>query len=70
MVVRSMKRVLVAVVGFAVLAGGIAMIILPGPAVVVIPLGLGILSTEFSWARGLLRAVKTKLQNGKRRYMQ
>jgi hypothetical protein len=41
-----------------VLAIGIAMIVLPGPAIVVIPLGLGILATEFVWARSLLAKVK------------
>ena len=34
------------------------MIVTPGPAVVVIPLGLGILATEFIWARHLLHRVK------------
>jgi hypothetical protein len=34
------------------------MIVLPGPAVVVIPIGLGILATEFIWAKRLLHRVK------------
>jgi tellurite resistance protein TerC len=34
------------------------MIVLPGPAVVVIPIGLAVLGTEFIWARRLLRRVK------------
>ncbi|HEY5955068.1 MAG TPA: TerC/Alx family metal homeostasis membrane protein [Polyangiaceae bacterium] len=49
-----LRRVGVTLVGFAVLAAGIAMIVLPGPAVVVIPLGLGILASEYRWARTLL----------------
>lgn len=40
--------------GFAVLLTGIAMTVLPGPAVVVIPLGLAMLSLEFVWAERLL----------------
>jgi len=40
------------------MAGGIALIVLPGPAVIVIPLGLAILATEFFWARRLLRRIK------------
>ena len=47
-------------VGFTVLAVGIAMIVLPGPAVVVIPVGLGILGLEFAWARRWLRKVKER----------
>jgi tellurite resistance protein TerC len=44
--------------GGTVLLIGIAMIILPGPAVLVIPVGLGILATEYAWAR----ACKDKLE--------
>jgi tellurite resistance protein TerC len=46
------------VIGSTVLLFGIALIVLPGPAFVVIPLGLTILATEFVWARRLLRRVK------------
>jgi tellurite resistance protein TerC len=48
----------VAVVGGTVLLIGLALLVLPGPAFLVIPLGLGILATEFVWARRLLRRVK------------
>ena len=41
------RKVAVAVIGASVLAFGIALILLPGPAVIVIPLGLAILATEF-----------------------
>jgi uncharacterized protein (TIGR02611 family) len=54
------KRIAVAIVGFTVLAVGIAMIVLPGPAFIVIPVGLGILSIEFAWARRWLRKVKER----------
>jgi len=57
------KRFIIGVIGRTVLAIGIAMIVLPGPAVVVIPLGLGILATEFVWARILLAKVKDRLNN-------
>jgi hypothetical protein len=52
---RLARKIVVAVVGFSVLAFGVALIVLPGPAVVVIPLGLAILGKEFPWARRLLR---------------
>ena len=54
------KRIAVSIVGFTVLAVGIAMIVLPGPAFVVIPIGLGILGLEFAWARRWLRKVKER----------
>jgi tellurite resistance protein TerC len=55
---RTPRKIVVAVLGSTILALGIALIVLPGPAVIVIPLGLTILATEFLWARRLLRRVK------------
>jgi tellurite resistance protein TerC len=55
---RWARRIAVAVVGGTVLAIGIALLVLPGPALVVIPLGLAILGVEFAWARRWLRKVK------------
>ncbi len=49
-----------AIVGGTVLLVGIAMIVLPGPAFIVIPLGLAILATEFVWAGWLLSRIKEK----------
>ena len=59
---RIAKRIAVSIVGFTVLAIGIAMIVLPGPAFVVIPVGLGILGLEFAWARRWLKTVKDKAE--------
>jgi len=50
----AVRKLAVAVAGFSVVAAGIALIVLPGPAVVVIPLGLAILAREFPWAARLL----------------
>jgi uncharacterized protein (TIGR02611 family) len=58
---KKAKRVIVMVVGFTVLALGVAMIVLPGPAFIVIPLGLAILASEFLWARRLLDKIKSKI---------
>lgn len=51
----TLRRVVVTVVGFTILAIGVALMVLPGPAFLVIPLGLVILGTEFAWARRLVR---------------
>ena len=53
-----MKRILVAIIGGTVLVLGITMLVLPGPAFLVIPAGLAILATEFLWARRALRRCK------------
>ncbi len=62
---RQAKRLVIIVIGFTILLIGIAMIVLPGPAILVIPLGLGILATELLWARKLLNKLKSKLKKGK-----
>ena len=55
---KKVKRIFVAVAGVTVLAVGIAMVVLPGPAFIVIPAGLAILAIEFAWARRWLRSTK------------
>jgi uncharacterized protein (TIGR02611 family) len=55
---KHVKRIVVIVLGGTVLALGIALIVLPGPAFIVIPLGLAILAIEFSWARRWLQSVR------------
>ncbi len=57
---RWARRIAVALVGGTVLAIGVALIVLPGPALVVIPLGLAILGAEFAWARAWLRKVRER----------
>jgi uncharacterized protein (TIGR02611 family) len=59
--IKQVKRLMIAVIGFTVLAIGLALIVLPGPAILVIPAGLAILSIEFAWARNLLKRMKEKL---------
>ena len=41
-------------VGLVVLIGGVIMLVTPGPAFVLIPIGLAMLSLEFVWAERLL----------------
>lgn len=59
-VLGAARKVAVAIVGGAVLVVGVALIVLPGPAFLVIPAGLAILATEFPWARRLLRWAKDR----------
>ena len=47
-------RALYVVIGFTLVLGGLAMLVLPGPAFLVIPIGLAVLSLEFGWAESLL----------------
>jgi len=59
-IARNAKRLLVFIVGVAVLAAGVAMLALPGPGVVVIIVGLVILATEFTWSVWMLDTTTEK----------
>lgn len=60
-VLRQARKLVVLVVGGTVVAVGVAMLVLPGPAVLVIPAGIAILASEFAWARRLLKEVKRRV---------
>jgi uncharacterized protein (TIGR02611 family) len=53
------------VAGVTVLLAGVAMLALPGPAFVVIPIGLAILSLEFAWAGALLEKALDRAEAAK-----
>lgn len=59
------KRLIKIVIGMTILLIGVCMIVLPGPAVVVIPVGLMILATEFVWARKLMERFEKKVRSMK-----
>ncbi|HEY4732041.1 MAG TPA: TerC/Alx family metal homeostasis membrane protein [Gammaproteobacteria bacterium] len=61
--VKGARRIVILVTGITVLVVGIIMIVLPGPAIIVIPLGLAILATEFVWAKRWLDRFKTEATN-------
>jgi uncharacterized protein (TIGR02611 family) len=48
----------VLIVGFGLVAAGIAMLVLPGPGWATIILGLIVLASEYAWARRLMDPVK------------
>lgn len=66
---RLLRQIAVAIAGGAVLLVGIAMIVLPGPAIVVIPMGLAILAIEFVWARRLLKKMRAFIAEQKKKVM-
>lgn len=57
---RKARRIGVGIVGGVVLLIGILMIPYPGPGWLVVFIGLGILATEFAWAKRVLAYVKGK----------
>jgi uncharacterized protein (TIGR02611 family) len=57
-----LKRSAVTILGVALLAAGAAMMVLPGPGILVIVAGLAVLATEYVWARSLLDKAKTQAE--------
>lgn len=53
-IARNSLRLGVLLAGFAVVGAGLAMLVLPGPGVIIVILGLAILATEFAWAERAL----------------
>src|SRR5687768_16902807 len=64
-IARNGRRVAVTIAGFAVLLAGVAMLVLPGPGIVVIIAGLAILATEYVWAQRYLKIAKEKANQAK-----
>lgn len=59
------RKSFVTLIGSAFILAGVAMIVLPGPAFIFIPLGITILSLEFVWAKRALEWMKRRMR-GKR----
>ena len=62
-----LRKLIVAVIGSTIFLIGVAMIVLPGPAFIVIPVGLGILATEFAWARRAIRRARVMIARARGR---
>ncbi len=59
---HMLKRFAVTIVGVALLALGAAMMVLPGPGILVIVGGLALLATEYVWARRMLKTAQAQAE--------
>lgn len=50
-----LRKLIVTIIGSVITLLGVALIILPGPAWLLLPIGLAILSLEYEWARKWLK---------------
>ena len=57
-VARSTRRIAVSAVGGALVVAGLAMLVLPGPGILVVALGFAVLGTEYAWAAAALERTK------------
>ena len=66
-IVRSGWRIVVLVVGLVVTVAGLVMMVTPGPGLLLIVAGLGILATEFAWAQRIRDKAVATAKSGARR---
>lgn len=57
---KTARKIVIGTIGFTVVLIGIVLLVLPGPAFIVIPAGLAILALEFAWARHWLKVIRTR----------
>jgi uncharacterized protein (TIGR02611 family) len=68
-IARNGKRIGVSILGFALVIGGLAMLVLPGPGLLLIIAGLAILATEYVWAQRALNYAKQKAEQAKNKVL-
>jgi uncharacterized protein (TIGR02611 family) len=56
--VEQVRRIFLILAGFTLLLAGVIMLATPGPGMLTILLGLGLLAAEFVWARRLMDRIK------------
>jgi putative transmembrane protein PGPGW len=66
---RNGRRIGVSIAGFALLLAGLAMLVLPGPGLLVIIAGLAVLATEYVWAERALNLAKQKAEQAKNKVL-
>lgn len=59
-VIRAARKAGVTIAGFTIIIVGVILLILPGPGILVILLGLAVLSLEFEWAERHMQLIKSK----------
>jgi uncharacterized protein (TIGR02611 family) len=66
---RNGKRIAVSVLGFVLLLAGLAMMVLPGPGILVILAGLAVLATEYVWAQRAMNYARQKAEQAKNKVL-
>jgi hypothetical protein len=67
--IRQARRLIILVVGTTVILVGVLLLVMPGPGVLVVLIGLGILGTEFFWAKRLLGRLQKEARDAATRWM-
>jgi tellurite resistance protein TerC len=67
-IIRHTRRLIIGVIGGTVVILGVLLLVLPGPGLAVIALGVAILAVEFAWAKRVLDRGKVAIEGVKRRF--
>lgn len=67
-IIRHTRKTIIAVIGGTVVLIGIALLVLPGPGLAIIALGVAILAIEFAWAKRAMEKGKVAVDSVKRRF--
>ena len=60
LIATNVRRLTVLLLGAAVVGAGFAMLVLPGPGIIVVVIGLAILAREFAWAERTLDLTRAR----------
>ena len=67
-IIKHTRRLIILVIGGTVVLIGIALLVLPGPGLAIIALGIAILAIEFAWAKRVLERGKEAVNSVKQRF--
>lgn len=60
LIMTNVRRLTVLLIGIAVMGAGFAMLVLPGPGILIVVIGLAILAREFAWAERTLDRTRAR----------
>lgn len=66
---RNGKRIAITIVGIVLILGGVVLMVLPGPGIVLLIAGLAVLATEYVWAQRMLNYARQKATLAKDRVL-
>lgn len=64
---KLVRKVGIAIAGTALMIAGVILLVLPGPGLLLIALGLFVLSLEFNWADKYFKRLRAKVDEQKGR---
>jgi uncharacterized protein (TIGR02611 family) len=67
LIVRNGRRIGVSILGFVLVVAGLALLVLPGPGILLLIGGLAVLASEYVWAQRALNLARRAANRAKER---